>query len=78
MLPCYFLRWIVVVMCCKYSNIDLFAGSPLLALKLTAQWCTHMLDGLLAWTAHSEYLQVWVGPSWSSIALRYDGDSSGA
>jgi hypothetical protein len=31
-----------------------------------------MLDGLLTWTAHSEHQKVWAGPSWSSIALRYD------
>jgi hypothetical protein len=31
-----------------------------------------MLDGLLTWTAHSEHQEVWAGPSWSSIALRYD------
>jgi hypothetical protein len=34
----------------------------------------YMLDGLLAWTAHSEYQEVWAGPSWLSIALRYDVD----
>jgi hypothetical protein len=31
-----------------------------------------MLDGLPAWTAHSEHQEVWAGPSSSSIALRYD------
>jgi hypothetical protein len=35
-----------------------------------------MLDGVLTWTAHSEHQEVcrpsWAGPSWSSVALRYD------
>jgi hypothetical protein len=30
-----------------------------------------MLDGVLTWTAHSEHQEVWAGPSWSSVALRY-------
>jgi hypothetical protein len=30
----------------------------------------HMLDGLLTWTAHSEYQEVWAGPSWSSYAFK--------
>jgi hypothetical protein len=30
----------------------------------------YMLDGLLTWTAHSEHLEVRVGPSWSSFALK--------
>jgi hypothetical protein len=29
-----------------------------------------MLEGLLAWTAHSEHQEVWAGPSWSSYALQ--------
>jgi hypothetical protein len=32
----------------------------------------YMLDGLPAWTAHSEHQEVWAGLSCSSIALRYD------
>jgi hypothetical protein len=31
-----------------------------------------MLDGVLTWTAHPEHQEVWAGPSWSSVALRYD------
>jgi hypothetical protein len=31
-----------------------------------------MLDSVLTWTAHSEHQEVWAGPSWSSVALRYD------
>jgi hypothetical protein len=30
------------------------------------------LGGLPAWTAQSEHQEVWAGPSWPSIALRYD------